>query len=172
MLSFDRLKKNWQKIIATNSTEFNISTVQAPPPEKDMDEDKAQNNLEKKLKYIGKSLEVLRHSHPVTLDEKAIYDLAGTERAEIYNQKLSIEKTLEKQKISPLILDLMNTVFELGGNVRGYNMALGYQKYFEDAQKKQTDILKSAEKKIIDREAYFDIVKMVFDKIIKNASDR
>lgn len=170
MLSFDKLKKDWTKVIATNSTEFSKATMQVNYDSEDVNAVHANNDLENKLKYIGKSLEILKHSHPVTLDDKAIYDLAGTERAEIYNQKRLIEKRLENENFSPQTLDFINTVFELGGNVRGYHMALAHQECFEDAQKKQINILKSSETKAINREAYFDIVKIMFDKTIKHAA--
>lgn len=163
MLCFDKLEKNWKKHIATSDAEFYKASLIEP------DEDTltvTKNDINNKLKNIERSLSRLIKEHPLTLDDKAIYDLAGTERADIYHGKLKVEKFIKEEEPSPAILDILNTAFELGNNVGKYNMALSYQHYFEAAQKDKIRAIKSAKKKAVTRKAYYDLIERLFEEVM------
>ncbi|AZQ85319.1 hypothetical protein EKO29_15830 [Colwellia sp. Arc7-635] len=163
MLCFDKLEKNWKKTISTNDTDF----IRLSSEQKNLDDiiKKDKSDIYNKLVNINKSLKILSEKHPVTLDEKAIYDLAETERAEIYHGKKQIEKAIAEQGIDVSTTYLLNVAFELGQNIGSYNMALGFQQYFEAGQQSAQGMLKSITIKKIKRESYFDIFQMVFSKL-------
>ncbi|ARD45133.1 hypothetical protein [Colwellia sp. PAMC 21821] len=170
MLCFDKLEKSWKKTISTNDADFIKFSADKKNIDDIINKDKSKSDIYNKLVNINKSLKILGKNHPVTLDEKAIYDLAETERAEIYHGKKYIEKIIAEQGIDASTADLLNVAFELGQNIGSYNMALGFQQYFEAGQQSAQGMLKSITMKKIKRESYFDIFQMIFNKLSDDES--
>ncbi|MFT5296265.1 MAG: hypothetical protein ACI9YH_002285 [Colwellia sp.] len=164
MLNFDKLKKNDKNIITTNHDElkkFNALNNSEINPE----HDEIQSIIYRRLSIIEQSVTILNKTHPISFNDKAIYDLAETGRDAILDQTLEIKKTIEKNNFDPATLNLLNSVFDLGQKTKSYNLTLGYQQYFVAGQKSEESILKSASIRKIRKESYFDIVEFIFKKL-------
>jgi len=164
MLCFDKLKKNDKNIISTNHDElkkFNALNNTDISPE----HDEIKSIISRRLSIIEQSVTLLNKTHPISFDDKAIYDLAETGRDTILDQTLAIKKTIAKNNFDSETLNLLNKIFELGQKTKSYNLTLGYQQYFEAGQKSEEAIFKSVSNRRIRKESYFDIVELIYKKL-------
>jgi len=164
MLCFDKLKKNYKNIIATNHDELEklnkLNNSDINPAS-----DEIKSTISRRLSIIEQSVTLLNKTHPISFDDKAIYDLAETGRDGILNQAIDIKQLIKQNDFDSETLDLLNSVFELGQKTKSYNLILGYQQYFEYGQKSEKSILKSVSIRSINKESYFDIVELLFNKL-------
>lgn len=165
MPSFDKLKKNYKNIIATDNEEL-AELNSANGTKVVADTNQSDSKISKKIGVIERSIKLLNKTNPISFDDKALYDLAESGRDDILNQALDIQNKIRQDDLSSEVLSLINTAFELGQKTKSYNLISMYQKYFKAGQKLEEAGLKSTSVRRIRKESYFDIVKLMFNNIV------